>query len=197
MEQKTKKVYPSELNTKAIACRIPYEDYSKIVAKCMQSQIKVSDWLLSLIYSDSNNSTINQKIAGTIEFPYRITFGELIDFTCNKDDDFYEETASKMRNTLNRLFSNGRGRNHYHRDSDVVFEFMNFEELQMSFMNCITQYLQVHDSWINSLGTPKTPKTPNLLDAKVQIQEIAKKKFSGKDFRTFIKDLNELLNELD
>jgi hypothetical protein len=50
MIKEEKKKYPSELNTKSIACRIPMGDYVEIMNECVNKGISVNDWLLLKLY---------------------------------------------------------------------------------------------------------------------------------------------------
>jgi hypothetical protein len=50
-----KKVYPSELNTKSIACRIPMSDYVEIMNECINNSITINDWLLMKLYEKKNS----------------------------------------------------------------------------------------------------------------------------------------------
>ena len=51
MIKEPKGKYPSELNTKSIACRIPVVDYVEIVNECVEKGININDWLLTKVYS--------------------------------------------------------------------------------------------------------------------------------------------------
>jgi len=44
------KKYPSELNSRAIACRIPFEAWTRINSECIANGITINDWLLDKIY---------------------------------------------------------------------------------------------------------------------------------------------------
>lgn len=54
-EQKNKKVYPSQLNSKTIAARVPVSDYVRFLQSAIDSGISLSDWLLIKIYRNENN----------------------------------------------------------------------------------------------------------------------------------------------
>jgi hypothetical protein len=56
MEPK-EKIYPSQKNTKAIACRISAEDYVKFLQESISMGINLNDWLLMKIYA--KNDQIN------------------------------------------------------------------------------------------------------------------------------------------
>ena len=49
-EQKTKKVYPSQLNSKTISARIPVADYVNFMQDALNKGISLNDWLLMKIY---------------------------------------------------------------------------------------------------------------------------------------------------
>jgi hypothetical protein len=48
-----RKQYPSELNTKAIACRVPIEHYVQFLKEARDMQCSISDWLLTKVYEDN------------------------------------------------------------------------------------------------------------------------------------------------
>lgn len=72
-----KKVYPSQINTKSIACRLPFEEWNKINSECIESGITINDWLLNKIYGQ------NQKI-GTINSDKTITRDDVYEFIVEK-----------------------------------------------------------------------------------------------------------------
>lgn len=57
MNTDNKKVYPSQINTKALACRVPAADYVKFLQEALSQGINLNDWLLTKIYSEKK--TIN------------------------------------------------------------------------------------------------------------------------------------------
>jgi len=46
-----KKVYPSQINTKAMACRVPVADYVSFLQESINQGISINDWLLMKVYS--------------------------------------------------------------------------------------------------------------------------------------------------
>lgn len=56
-----KKKYPSELNTKSIACRIPMGDYVEIMNECVAKGITINDWLLMKLYSKNGNQVLGSQ----------------------------------------------------------------------------------------------------------------------------------------
>lgn len=53
---KEKKVYPSEMNTKSIACRIPISDYVKFLQEANEKGMNLNDWLLIKVYGDNGSN---------------------------------------------------------------------------------------------------------------------------------------------
>jgi len=54
--------YPSELNSKSIACRIPMADYLEFNKEAKNNGMNMNDWLLDKLYNSNRNSgTINGK----------------------------------------------------------------------------------------------------------------------------------------
>jgi hypothetical protein len=47
---KEKKVYPSQLNSKSMACRVPMEDYVIFLQESINQGITLNDWLLLKVY---------------------------------------------------------------------------------------------------------------------------------------------------
>ncbi len=70
-QKKEQKIYPSQLNTKSIACRIPIADYVKFQQEAISKGINLNDWLLAKIYherqqselaTNKSNSAINKSL---------------------------------------------------------------------------------------------------------------------------------------
>jgi hypothetical protein len=62
MIKEERKKYPSELNTKSIACRIPMNDYVEIMNECVNKGISINDWLLMKLYQKNG---LNVSMSGT------------------------------------------------------------------------------------------------------------------------------------
>jgi len=71
-----KKVYPSQINTKSIACRLPFEEWNKINSHCIENGITINDWLINKLFN-SNNETNTINGTGTIK---KITKEDVYDF---------------------------------------------------------------------------------------------------------------------
>lgn len=53
-----KKVYPSQENTKAVACRIPLQEYQKLLDEAKKRNIKMNDLLISKIYGQNKTASL-------------------------------------------------------------------------------------------------------------------------------------------
>jgi len=53
-DTKETKVYPSQLATKSLACRVPAQDYVTILNDAISKGININDWLLMKIYNSLN-----------------------------------------------------------------------------------------------------------------------------------------------
>ena len=60
-----KKVYPSQINTKAVACRVSTAEYVEILKEASQMGITVNDWLLMKIYEGKVNNGLKNALNGT------------------------------------------------------------------------------------------------------------------------------------
>jgi hypothetical protein len=69
-------VYPSQINTKTISCRISAVDYVNFLQDALSKGITLNDWLLMKIYSQNenkNNLIGNQNGSGdTLNFPFTL-----------------------------------------------------------------------------------------------------------------------------
>lgn len=57
-QKNDQKIYPSQLNTKSIACRIPIADYVKFQQEAITMGINLNDWLLAKIYPEKQQSEL-------------------------------------------------------------------------------------------------------------------------------------------
>lgn len=164
-----KKVYPSQINTKSLACRVPAGDYVEFLQDAINKGITLNDWLLMRVYgTKGKEQAINGQIGQSL-YPMKLTL--TVDY-------FYEEQRE-----IELSFEN---------ETDLIC-YINkrqehFEKLRDKNMK-LTQQL--------SLCQNSEPKQPSLMDAKIQIARIAKSKFSQKEYRQFLIELTEILNELE
>ena len=57
-----KKVYPSQINTKSLACRVPAGDYVQFLQDAINKGINLNDWLLMKVYgTNGKEQAINGK----------------------------------------------------------------------------------------------------------------------------------------
>lgn len=54
--ENTPKTYPSQVNTKAMACRVPAGDYVQFLQDAISKGISMNDWLLMKVYQEANNN---------------------------------------------------------------------------------------------------------------------------------------------
>lgn len=96
-----KKKYPSEMNTKSIACRIPMVDYVKIINECVNKGISVNDWLLMKLYNNNDVlSGTNENEEQPEEFP---KFPEFTIHTIRGNFIFQDE--NDVENTIDHLIN--------------------------------------------------------------------------------------------
>lgn len=93
-----KKKYPSELNTKSIACRIPMGDYVEIMNECVDKGITINDWLLMKLYSKNGN-----QVSGKESDDHEDRFPE---FTIETNrGEFVFHDIDDVENTINHLLN--------------------------------------------------------------------------------------------
>jgi hypothetical protein len=99
MIKEERKKYPSELNTKSIACRIPIGDYVEILNECASKGITVNDWLLMKLYSDKSKS-----ISGNKSEEYDNDGQEFPEFSIQTPRGEYTfQDIDDVENTINHL----------------------------------------------------------------------------------------------
>jgi hypothetical protein len=100
---KVKKDYPSQLNTKSIACRIPIADYVSFLEDANEKGINLNDWLLTKIYGSGRSVSVGNY---ENELELNISADEILNIL-NTDDngELYDakriyEHAISMRKTF-------------------------------------------------------------------------------------------------
>jgi hypothetical protein len=152
-----KKKYPSELNTKAVACRVPIEHYIEFLKEATEMKISMADWVLMKIYEDNalgihteaptmGNS---QKPEGYITLKY----DDVVEYLIEKGYDKYD--AKRWAKSFGCY------------DEDVRFlywkDWIDMEEQHIThYENLMTMYDKA--------------KEPNLLDIKARIDKLLKQK---------------------
>lgn len=174
MEAVEKKVYPSQLNTKALACRVPISDYVKFLNEAVSKGITINDWLLMKIYtsdSDKISGIEEQEIIEEFEGKFIITKDELL-----LNEEYHNALIFWFKRT--EWFEG----NKIEVTRDVLIEIL------CSFA---ARYQENYAFW-------NVKKQASLSDVKNQLTVLIKNKFQDyseqKDYR---KELFELLKELE
>ena len=161
-----KKVYPSQINTKSLACRVPAADYVEFLQDAISKGINLNDWLLMRVYgTKGKEQAINGQIGQSL-YPMQLTITV----------DYFEEEQREVE-----LFFD----NEMELISYINKRQKQFERLRESNMKLNAQQFQIEQ------------KEPSIMDAKIQLSKIAKSKFSQKEYREFLQELNEILSELE
>jgi hypothetical protein len=167
-EQKT--VYPSQINTKAIACRISSADYVQFLNEAISMGISLNDWLLMKIYSN--------KVGKVFQNEDKIDFEQIF----NRVEDVmpldlyerYEESAKEEHIE----FKGPAG---------LIY-------IIKGLSNNLEQLLDEQNRLLNDL---RKKETVNIDSIKAQILTIAKDKIkSQRDLKEFMFEVNDLLNEI-
>lgn len=166
---KDKKEYPSQLNTKSIACRIPITNYVEIFEDCLKKGISMNDWLLIKLFGKNNNSNNENEIKISIEG----VISEL-----DPGDDSYNDEC--------KIISN-------------YFHDMNFEngiELGQSDIEGIfREFILMRNRYFN---LKRAKQQASIEDVKNQLTILINNKFSDlNDRKEFRKDILPLLKELE
>lgn len=123
MENSTK-TYPSQVNTKAMACRVPAADYVKFLQDAISKGISMNDWLLMKVYQEPNKEQL------------RVNGIELHNHTTTqtgKEDD--DESVFPIS------FDSGY-------NTEIRFE--NEEDVIDSFKDLISKYNELQDHLLNT-----------------------------------------------
>jgi hypothetical protein len=185
--QNEKRVYPSELNSRAIACRVPINDYVRFLQEAISMNIKLNDWLLLKIYSNG------EKISGIPETdpaaPAADTLviikkDELYDFLNTYE---YPDGAKSVMTDLishwsschsNSWIENGQ---YFALDKDDIIAI-----LHQGYM------------WHKVMQKSLQPKKANLVDVKNQLTILIRNKFQNRDEAgRYRRELFELLKDLN
>jgi hypothetical protein len=129
MIKKDKKVYPSQLNTKSIACRLPISDYVEIVNDCVKKGISVNDWLLVKLYNKNENNPISV----TPESIIKVTIGEE-ELDAHNDYKFLK----------NKLLTSLYAVHEFHDLSDNLLNGYTTEEIEEFISFALGQWMLLH-----------------------------------------------------
>lgn len=170
--------YPSELNTKSIACRIPMSDYLEFNKEAKNNGMNMNDWLLDKLYnSDRNSGIINSKNRN--------------EKTINYDNQTIELTINDFSDYIKNEFILSEEIADVENEFCVKYSKKDIAEL---CWHVIRKQKTIED--YHKILKDTKSKKPSLIDAKIQISKIAKEVYTTKAFKLFMDDLNELLKEL-
>jgi hypothetical protein len=171
--------YPSELNTKSIACRIPMNDYLEFNKEAKNNGMNMNDWLLDKLYnSDRNSGTINGKNKNVK--------------TINYDNQFIELTINDFSDYIkNELI-------HEEEIKDVENEFcVKYDKSAIAEL-CwhIIRKQNIIEGYKTNLRSIK--KEASIEDIKNQITILVCNKYdTSKARKSFLRDILPLLKELE
>lgn len=167
-----KKVYPSQINTKSLACRVPAGDYVQFLQDAINKGINLNDWLLMKVYNtNGKEQAVNNQIGQSL-YPIKIPL--TVDYYSHIEEEKQEIELSFDNETELISYINKRQKQ--------------FETIREKNMKLMSEKLSFQNL---------EPKKPSLMDAKIQISRIAKSKLSQKEYKEFLEELNEILNELE
>jgi hypothetical protein len=173
-----KKVYPSQINTKAMACRVPASDYVKFLQESINQGISMNDWLLTKVYSSNKDY-----VSGVIE-----------DNNSNETLYTYEEAYEEFNPypiRLNRPF----GIYEINEESDIHNAIIEADNEIIRLRNLVDElkFKALADS-----TKPPSKKVASIDDIKAQLTILILQGFDDvKDRKEYRKEIYELLDELE
>jgi hypothetical protein len=203
MQKEEKKIYPSQLNTKAIACRVSTPEYVEILKEATEMGITVNDWLLVKIYDGLDKKPLKNDLSGfereTKEEEEKQNITEIRfemlkilenDWLQTPDGACWDKHIFEA--LRDKLESEDKIQEHY----KAYFYFCLFVmypgilKKQINMAKDTNRIVAEYDNNIHY------KKEPSVQDAITQLQLIAKEEFEPKEYRSFMKDLHELLSDL-
>ena len=153
----TKKVYPSQINTKSLACRVPASDYVEFLQDALNKGINLNDWLLMKVYgSKSETKAINgekRAINGdNLQFPVNIE----LEIDTNEKGTIIQNVYFDNVNTLisylehqhDRLLYTTNAKNSF--ITDLKEELNETKQKVKEIENSIINYLKNEVEWDNT-----------------------------------------------
>lgn len=185
-----KKVYPSQVNTKAIACRIPANDYVKFLQDAINKNISLNDWLLMKIYSEKSYLSENNNEENTIDWDKHEIVGKQF---ISMKENFIEAVAENFG--IHMDSTTGKPYHIYHFQNSYSAELMSMESIECKTLADLEKIISF-DAIVTD--KEKNKKGINLADIRAQLIILAERTFeSSKDVRDFMKDINEVLTDLE
>jgi hypothetical protein len=99
-------LYPSQINTKTISCRISSVDYVNFLNDALSKGITLNDWLLMKIYSQNQKKSDlignNDTLEDTLTFPFTLEINSEIYTFSDLDDieSFIYDSTGKISHLL-------------------------------------------------------------------------------------------------
>lgn len=161
-------LYPSQINTKTISCRISSVDYVNFLNDALSKGITLNDWLLLKIYSNSNQ--IGNKSKSEIDKIITNLYEKVSDTSFFNLEDYIEQLSV---DNIELKSADG-----------ITY-----------IIDCLIHNIETLLEMNNNKRSIK--KEPNIMDIKAQILTISQSKFKDKkELRDYMSDINELLEEL-
>lgn len=173
-----KKVYPSQINTKAMACRVPAADYVTFLKESIEQGISMNDWLLTKVYSSDKGY-----VSGVLE-------ESKSDETLYTYDEAYEE-FNPYPIRLNRPF----GTFEINEESDIHNIIIEADNEIIRLRNLVDElkFKALADS-----TKPPVKRVASISDIKAQLTILILNTFEDrKEQKEFKEEIYELLEELE
>lgn len=175
-------LYPSQINTKTIACRISAQDYVNFLNEAISKGITINDWLLMKIY-DSNigNAPLNVD-----ESFFKGDLQEVLSFIEKEAGD--DEPITFANDVLNTIIEYDKENGIELKTSRGVIGVL---DGLLQNLNCQKEVVETFRKKL------REKRKPNINDIKAQILTLSQIKFTDrKELKNFMFDVNELLAEL-
>jgi hypothetical protein len=180
-----KKSYPSQENTKAMACRVPVADYVTFLQESIQQGITMNDWLLMKVYSAHKSY-----VSGVIEEEKEVEKDNTITI---RTSDLLEKASSEglhygVREGLIKLgFFSSKSEPEKIQDSQW-FDKSDLEEIIVGYASLITDYWDMMNR----------KKIASITDVKTQLIILINNKFTNTtDRQDYRRELMALIKELE
>jgi hypothetical protein len=164
-------LYPSQINTKTISCRISSVDYVSFLNDALSKGITLNDWLLLKIYSNQTGNISTGNISNS-------ELDKIINDLAQKDSN---TSIFNLEDYIEQLSIN----NIELESAEGVIYIID------SLIHNIETLLEMNNK------KRAIKKEPNIMDIKAQILTISQTKFKDKkELKDYMSDINELLEEL-
>lgn len=184
METTEKKVYPSQLNSKTISARIPVQDYVDFLNESINLGISLNDFLLRKIYTSNNKvGAVNKKNELSDELLNFINGYEFEVVELEDKEEYWN--GENLHNYNNPIKADSLIRLHYRENGGGVC----FYTLQH-----VIEFIGHQSKYLKKL---RSEREPSLMDIKVQIRSLVRSKIHRNDQDEYLKEINNLLRELE